>query len=194
MTSCGFATQTSCRCLGHPNLLSYGPKCQRGELFLERTSRIGIRTAGQEPALPMLPTLSPRPSLATPFTRDRSFRVVPPSRAPGAICVMPGRQAKSRPHTSTKCGLPPRRNEHWRPKPTASAAHDSFIASEHSVNQPHYFAAGSAFVASVQVSVRNGEAGSPTLFPRFGSASSCHPNRTATGFATPGLVTTTVSP
>ena len=39
--SCGCATQTSCRCLGHPIL--YGPKRQRGEV-VERFFSAGITT------------------------------------------------------------------------------------------------------------------------------------------------------
>src|SRR5687768_17845282 len=43
-------------------------------------------------------------------------------------------------------------------------------------------------------SVLNGDAGSPAALARFGSACSCQPKRTWTGFATCGLETTTVLP
>ncbi len=43
-------------------------------------------------------------------------------------------------------------------------------------------------------SVRNGPAGSPALFTRFGWSNSPQPNRTIVGFATSGLDTTTVCP
>ena len=59
------------RCLGHPNLLFCGPKRKRGEV-LELFFRSGIA------------------ELATPFTRDRPFSVVPPR----SVSATPGRPAK----------------------------------------------------------------------------------------------------
>src|SRR5262245_51888954 len=51
-------------------------------------------------------------------------------------------------------------------------------------------------VVSGKSSVRNGTAGSPSLLKKFnvGSAKLTHPNRTAVGFGTSALETTTVSP
>ena len=49
-------------------------------------------------------------------------------------------------------------------------------------------------VASVHLSVRKGEAGSPAALARFGSAVSCQPKRTATGLLTPSALTMTEFP
>src|SRR5690606_9302282 len=51
---------------------------------------------------------------------------------------------------------------------------------------------GSAY--DYHLSVRNGEAGRPSLLERLGSASWCQANRTATGFATDCEETTTSLP